>query len=475
MSLNYQNLFASLDVAEHIPNSAQLPKLKASSVIKERKTARYVPVGSTSYSLSGTGSAGQLTFRISDAQGYIDPATMYLNFNIQINETISGTKYADTDARAWTCPDDGFYSLFQRARISVNSVVAEDLLQANTLINALIYSNCDRQVYDHHLGLLAGSWKFNQQLAVGSDTASIDARRIKFGGVLRTGTTYNVVPVSIPLSLFFDFCRQNTYMPLRNMGHLQIELFFDDLKNAFVTALNNAGVPGTLTVSLTNVNVTADILTMDALYVSSMDRIMSSAEAGDGFKVQLNTYLVADSSMPTGDSVKNIVYAKSTPQLRSMLFWYKNNANINDASKYAISQFDRKNAGNPSAGANQGFQIRIGSDIMPLNPLYGYSEQFRELTKMFGGFSMLSNSLQNLQNYCPSADSYNSAYTFGVSFDKNVGEHVTLDGYDASISSMINVQVYNNIGGAENYSMTSAINYSRYLVVAGGQVQMIGM
>jgi hypothetical protein len=214
MSLNYQSLFSHLDVSEHIPNSAQLPKMKASSVIKDRRTARYVPVGNTTYNYNSTsGSAGQITFRLSDAQGYIDPSTMYLNFNIQLTEAFSaGARAAEASATAWTVPDDGFHSLFNRARLSVNSVVAEDILQVNALTNALIYSNCDRQVYDHHLGLLAGAWKFNQQLAVGSNNTAVDARRIAYGTILRNAgaANGNIVPVSIPLSLMFDFCRQST-------------------------------------------------------------------------------------------------------------------------------------------------------------------------------------------------------------------------------------------------------------------------
>jgi hypothetical protein len=227
------------------------------------------------------------------------------------------------------------------------------------------------------------------------------------------------------------------------------------------------------------------MLGLDPGYVSAMDRIMMSQDPGEGFKMALNTFLVADAQYQTTTthSSKSVVYSKSTPQLRSILFWKRNPADSNNSTRTYVNNFERLDQGHPINSL--GTSIRIGSEIFPVNPMYTVAEHMRELVKSYGGFSMLSSSLLVLPNFCNSygADvastdaGCNNTFLWGYNFDKVQGlqEEVHLDGLDASVASLISVQFSDQAAAARTETMTAAIQYTRYLVISGNQVQMLGM
>jgi hypothetical protein len=511
MSLNPISMYAPLDVSEKIPESLKLKDITASSVVRKRKTVKYVSQNGDTFSYSNAGGASNsssvITFLVSDSNGYLDPQKSCLNLIFQITEAGSS---------AVTVPDDAIWAIINRARLECNSVMVEDILQANALTNALIYSACDKSVYEQELSLLAGAWKHNTQLPVqngvgyvastsaGSATVALNVPQNSLlvantqVGVNARAATWNAVctsgqlSVSIPLSMIFGFHRVTPYFPLRNAGALKYQFFVESLSNCL-----RSGTAGTPTMTLQKVFISCDILELDPVYVSAMDRIMSSVEDGEtGYKLPLNTYLVTDSSWTgsTSHATHNLTFSKSSTQLRSLLFWKRLAGNYNNFSKYTCSEFDRLDQGNPNG---TGFQVRIGSDLYPeYGPAQTVSEQYALLCKSFGFLgNMMGGTPQGITNYVNNylmtaangaapargLDGDHSAFTFGITMDKILDENIDLDGYDSSVNGgIINLQVSDCSADvatgntAQQVTYTGAIEFSRHLVIARNQVQIIG-
>jgi hypothetical protein len=73
----------------------------------------------------------------------------------------------------------------------------------------------------------------------------------------------------------------------------------------------------------------------------------------------------------------------------------------------------------------------------------------------------------------------NNNFLFGLFFDKMVGleQHVHLDGYDSTASAVISLALSDTLptgAAARQETVTAAIQTTRYLVMANGQVEMIG-
>ena len=205
-----------------------------------------------------------------------------------------------------------------------------------------------------------------------------------------------------------------------------------------------------------------------------------------GYKIPINTFLVADATYQAtvAQSQKSIIFSKATTQLRALYFWKTNSAEANNSQYYSVTNFQRLDQGNPSTSL--GTEVRIGSDRFPQgNPIYTISEHMRELVKTQGGFSMLNSGLLTLPNYCNlyGADvasdngGCNNAFIWGIGLDKMVGldSHAVIDGYDSSSNAIISMTVSDGGGTAHPQTMTCAMQYTRFLVLSTGQVEMIGM
>lgn len=502
------HLYEKLDVSEVIPESMRMPQIKAASVVKGRRNAKYVPIGPGQYTFTTSPSATSksnstniMSFRVTDSQSFIDLQSCYLNFNVQITEAFGSTVALGRQAdqalgSSYTVPENDWTVAFQRARCSVNGVVLEDLNEVNALTQALLLCDGNQNVVNKHLGVLAGSWKHNGDLSSvnGTDSAAVSARRVAIGKMYRGsagGANANgiqagaVIPMSIPLSLLFDLHRVPQYFSLRNAGSLQYDFYFDDVRNFMLGALTQtAGTYADVAVDFTQCSITGDLIDLDPAFTSAYDRLCASMEPGDGIKIPINTWLTMTQQYQTSNdlSQKGVAFSKSTPQLRQILMWKRNPAAQNNLGHYYVSSYDRLDQGNPLAPGYT--QWRIGSDLFPQNGMITAAEHYRELTKSMGGFHMNATSLLTLPMYtnmygadistnevgCP------NSFIWGFSFDKVQGLHesIHMDGYDASIQSLIACNFCDGGKVARTENLTAAICYTRYLCISGNQVEVKG-
>ena len=127
-------------------------------------------------------------------------------------------------------------------------------------------------------------------------------------------------------------------------------MFVDDVRNWIQAALTAGGVPCDVTLNMTNMALTADVLDLDPAFVQAFDLLCMSPDPQDGFKVAVNTWLCADQSYrAVGGSMasKTAVFSnlKSTPQLRSILFFKRGSAKQNNLARLSAINFERFNQG----------------------------------------------------------------------------------------------------------------------------------
>jgi hypothetical protein len=96
MSFNaLDSLYSRLDVSERISESLKLKNITASSVVKERRTAKYFPMNGSAFqygNAAGFANSSQIiTYRLTDSQSYFDMESMYLNFNVQLGESFGAS------------------------------------------------------------------------------------------------------------------------------------------------------------------------------------------------------------------------------------------------------------------------------------------------------------------------------------------------------------------------------------------------
>ncbi len=512
MSLNVVSLYEPLGVSEHIPASLRKGlngDIKSASVVQQRYTGtKFVPINGTNFSFFSSGSGNSssiISFKLTDSMNYLDLQSCYLNMTVAIQDLKANTTTAAVAADYsvavgdvagglnYTVPDDALpIGLWGRGRVSVNSVVVEDIQNLNQVTNALLYSNCEQNVYNTVLSNLIGTWKHNTLI----DAVDYKLRRKAIGPMYRNSPSQPLT-FSVPLSLLFPSFCSPAYFPLRNAGALQLDLYLDNLKNAILPALSaTAGTYLDFRLDLTNVSISADLLSLDPVFVSACDKMIMS---DDGFKMPVSTYLLAKTSYPitAQHTAKNCIFSKATPLLRSMLFFKELGSWVNNSARYSITAFPRLEQGH--AYKSMGSQIKHNGQLYPVNPLYTSSEHFRELTKQMGGFNMLSHSIQNAKNYTNyngygiQRGGYNAtdlayvgddidqcAFTWAMSFDKLAGadDNVTIDGVDTTVSGIITVQFSDANDSAQadtSANLCAAICHTRFLVLANGQAQMIGM
>jgi hypothetical protein len=115
-----QSPFMQDGIREVVPDVAKVAgELAASSVIQGRRRVRLVPQSGQTYTVTGSGSANTINILIQDGQSYADLLSAVLSFKVKTYDT-NASQVAGGSVVAL---DDGAYSVFRRALVSVNSTL----------------------------------------------------------------------------------------------------------------------------------------------------------------------------------------------------------------------------------------------------------------------------------------------------------------------------------------------------------------
>lgn len=504
------SLSQPLPIEERIPASAQYEKLSAGSVIRGRRVVKYVP--STGTSVDSTGGSQIITFRMSDSGAYLDPLSCYLTFQASIPQgDVSGST-------GGVFMEDTALSFFNRVRVEVNSVATDDVVNNDSLSHCLLYLMGDKNAYCQDMGLLAGSWKFNdmnygvadQTTAVlGAVSAAVNAQYSSEGsqnavqrrgqvlwrqlynadGSATTNNTYRF-QFAIPLSYFnIGLFKQLQLIPLRNLGVITINLFTNTASRALRCGVASDAALGntrglttdtstaSVSFALRNLAIIGSVVDLSPDYLSIVDRVSSTGEQGLVLPFSSFTNVQSGYTAAATPTDKTITFSRASTALRNLYLVRQPSAWRETPAAFGITGFPW--------GTCTGFRVQINSLYIPE---YGLAETPVEqyaLSRQGAGMLGNQDSVGNIraEGYVneASADSdINGQHVLHTSFDRVTSEYLALDGI-STISSGGTISVYlrdamsTDAGGVGNsVSVNGWLESTRFLTLRMNQVSVVG-
>ena len=519
MSSALSSPFQMDSIAEVVPDVAKVAgKLASSSVITGRRRVRLVPQSGQNYS-SGN-SSGVVNILIQDGQAYADLQSATITFNLLTWDSVS------TAGTSVIVPDDGAYSVFRRALVSVNSTLMDDTDFLAKKVNAELYATVNQEWYNT-VGSFLGLWTANTtnyafapqttdtntlptltKYNVG-DKALEFARRVQ-DVTTTAGTGTPQIPgqnqFSIPVSLLTSFFRNETLFPSRNAGQLYLQL---NIAQALETCFNANNVSGAVpNFSISGLTLEIDYVDLHPTYLEMMDSLIE-APGGQGINWAFDAHMVASQNINSGSGQQSVIVSKASQNLRSLQVLCQPQAGMSSGLFPSQSCF-----------VNPGLidiQYRIGSLYYPAFTAIGEARAFMDLQNAFGSPESVEKSgiIDTFNYYLRSPSTYATAVTTnnrGTSFafaavsavsgagslfpaanfasskwaDKWMYAYcfdrlkhaklngIDLDGVNTLTSAGSQMVIQLNANPLENSVLIAIVRFTRVLHLGGGATSVIG-
>lgn len=348
---------------------------KGASYITDRRSVTFHPQGSNVY----TTSSGTRLIKINlTGDGWVDPSTVRVMFNVQNDET---------DAAKRLRPLSGPHSFFRRLRVLCGGQVVEDIDNYNRvheMMNTLVSKHSRQNEDGEAFGL---RWNAHDWINSQVDTDN-------FKGIAQ-GESQTVL--FKPLS---GLLNQPKYLPIRYMPLvLELELV-DKATEPIVSNFSGTGATDfkadntSLVWSLNQVQVKCDMCTLDnSLDNSYAEHLLS----GKSLPINYNTFV---SQMQTilGQDKPSINVSRALTRLKSVFVTLdKDLEGTNAGSRAALvgrkqfndffSPMHQNNGGGELQHVAAGefeFHVQIGSKLFPEYPIRSHAEAYYQLKKTLG-------------------------------------------------------------------------------------------
>jgi hypothetical protein len=383
-------------IQEVVPDVVKVAgRMAASSVITGRRRVRLVPQSGQNYT-SGA-SSGIVNILIQDGQAYADLLSACLSFNVTVYDSANYVAAGATPTLTKACVlDDGAYSVFRRALVSVNSTLMDDIDVLPKKVNAELYATASQAWYNT-VGSFIGLWKHSTVTPKPTDAAGViagtgdvflskydvsskvieQAKKVQGTGQFASaaGASAAFQPgqnqFSVPVSLLSSFFRNDTLFPSRNAGQLYLQL---NLASA-VEAMLCAGPSPVPSYNITNLTCEIEYVDMHPTYLSLLDDLIE-APTGAGVNWAFDAHLCTSQSIGSGPGQKSVIVSKASQNMRSLQVVAQPDSAL--ASSQWLSQSTFQNP------ALVDIQLRIGSLYYPAFPAIGEHRAYMDLQNAFG-------------------------------------------------------------------------------------------
>lgn len=400
MSSALSSPFMADSIAEVVPDVAKVAgRMTMSSVLTGRRRVRLVPQSGQNY---GSGaSSGVVNILIQDGQAYADLLSACLSFQVTVYDSANPVVAAATPTPAAACSlDDGAYSVFRRALVSVNSTLMDDIDFLPKKVNAELYPTVSQAWYNS-VGSFLGLWKHSTSTVSPANQAAValgrpdvliskydvsskalqNAKKQQGTGNAAGLTASTASPAfqpgqnqySIPLSLLTSFFRNDTLFPSRNAGQLYVQLNLASAVESMLCAGPAAPVPS---YAISNLTLELDFVDLHPTYLSLMDDLIEEP-SGTGVNWAFDAHLVSSQSIGAASSgQKSIIVSKASQNMRNLQVIAQPSSAL--ASPQWLSQSTFCNPGAID------IQYRIGSLYYPAFTAIGEHRMFMDLQNSFG-------------------------------------------------------------------------------------------
>jgi hypothetical protein len=448
MSSSLLSFLSPQKIEEKLPQGVIPKSVSSASVVQFRNRVRYLPTSGTSYAVP-TGSR-IMQFRIT-GNDYLDLSTACLHF--KFDQSSTGPLNA--------LVQEGIYSVIQRVRVALNSVIVQDTDNAHIVANTKVLNTMPRQVYDSADGQYLGLYKKSTTLnTTYPPTLANIVQQVSgyynSGEVETSGSSFY-----IPLTLIASSMAMPTFLPLRNVGNLELTFFLEDPASCLYGV---GGVTGG-SYTLDDVSIEVDAVQLASPIVQLMDRLASDVSESGGVVIPVSVDVTQNINY-SGSGQKSVSISRGTTALTQLCIAKRLQSQVGTSANQSLSSFQ------PFGQTRS--QIRLGSRLYPVTATDSFARAFTETRHAYGMFNnMVSGGLVTRDTY-ETNDNDQAAFTYAYNFRRVLSEEIAVDGENSIQSgSIIQYDVTDAPAGA--VTLTAVIESLRYIELKGSAVNVTGL
>jgi hypothetical protein len=454
MSSSLLSFLSPAKIEEKLPENVMPKSVSSGSIVQYRNRVRYIPTSGATYTVP-TGSK-IVQFRIT-GNDYLDLSTACLHFVFDNNST------APTNALV----QEGIFSIIQRVRVALNSVIVQDVDNAHVVAHTKVLNTMPRQVYESAQGNYLGLYK---RARYGLNTVyppTLNNIIAQVSGYYNSGITAEPSGSSfyIPLSLIASSMGMQTFLPLRNVGSLELTFFLEDPG----TCLYGVGGVTGGAYQLNDVSIEVDAVQLAAPIVQMMDRLASDVSETGGIVIPVACDVTQNINYAagSGNAQRSVSISRGTTALTSLCYVKRLQSQLGTSTNQSLSSFQ------PFTQTRQ--QIRVGSQLYPQTATDSLARAYTETSHAYGQFNNINGSggLVTRLTY-ETNDNDQGAFSYCYNFRRVLTEELGLDGLNTiSAGSIIQVDLTDNPTGAA--VMTAVLESLRYIELKGSAVNVTGL
>jgi hypothetical protein len=452
MSSSLLSFLSPAKIEEKLPENVMPKSVSAGSIVTFRNRVRYLPTSGTIYQVPGGSQIIQWRITGND---YLDMATACVHFAINISANGAGAGI-----------QEGIYSVIQRVRAALNSVIVQDTDNSHVAANVKVLNTMPRQVYDTGDGQYLGLYK--KSLVLGSTTitpaSAIDNLEEVSGYYTSSETETTGSSFYIPLSLICpSIGAMKTFLPLRNVGNFELTLFLETPENCFYAPSVVGSLGGAY--QLFDLSLEVDSCQLAAPVVQLYDRMAADVSETGGVVIPVTVDVVQNINY-TGSGQKSVSISRGTTALTQLAIVKRLQGDLGDWQKQVLSTF--------FCFAQTRSQIRLGSRLYPVTATDSLARAYTETRHAFGCFNnSVQGGLHTRETY--EADPVDQAsFCYAYNFRRVLTEELGLDGENSIQSgSIIQYDVTDSPSGA--VTLTAVIESLRYVELKGSAVNVTGL
>lgn len=460
MSASLLSFLSPSKIEEKLPEGVLPSSVSSGSVVTFRSRSRYLPTSGTSYT-APTGSK-IVQFRIT-GNDYLDMSTAVLHFRLQIN--------SPTTPKALI--QEGIYSVIQRCRAALNSVIVQDTDNAHVAANIKVLNTMPRQVYDSAVGQYMGLYKKSRDpdWCAGAFGASADEIASTISGYYNGSAGSDATNGSsfyVPLSLICtSIGGMSTFLPLRNVGNLELTFFLEDPSSCFFNP-SGASMSGA-SYTLNDVSIEVDTVQLAAPIVQLYDRLSADTSETGGIVIPVTTDVVQSINYAAGSAgQRSVSISRGTTALTQIAIAKRAQSEVGTSAEQSLSSFqcfDQTRA-----------QFRLGSRLYPTTASDSLARMFTETAHAYGNLNNLyAGGLVSRTDFEVDSDPSQGAFTYAYNFRRVLTEDLGLDGENSIQSGSIVIYDFTDNPSATTVVLTALIESLRYVELKGSAVNVAGL
>jgi len=460
MSASLLSFLSPSAIEEKLPANVLPASVSSGSVVTYRSRSRYLPTSGTIYTVP-TGSK-IIQFRIT-GNDYLDMSTALIHLRVNITSPAT----APTNALI----QEGIYSIIQRCRAALNSVIVQDTDNSHVCANVKVLNTMPRTVYDSAMGQYLGLYKKSQDPTFcggtfGATAAQIAAQVSGYYNATAAVDNSNGSSFYIPLSLICSSIGgMSTFLPLRNVGNFELTLFLEDPSSCFFNPFSGSMAAAAYSVS--DVSLEVDTVQLAAPIVQLYDRLSADTSETGGVKIPVSVDVVQSINYSGGSGQKSVSISRGTTALTSVSIVKRDQAQVGTSTGQSLSSFQ------PFAQSRA--QFRLGSRLYPTTASDSFARFATETAHAFGNLNNLyAGGLVTRPTYEANSTTQ-GAFTYAYNFRRVLTEELGLDGENSIQSgSIIQYDVTDN-AGVSTVVLTAIIESLRYVELKGSAVNVLGL